>query len=203
MQSKEHWERVYTTKATDAVSWFQESATQSIDFINKSKVPLSASIIDIGGGASILIDNLVAKSYSNLSVLDLSGAALLTSQNRLKEASKNIKWIEGNILDVDFERHSFDLWHDRAVFHFLTNAEDRKKYIDLLSKAVKPNGHIIIATFAEDGPLQCSGLPVMRYSVDELHSELGQEFTLIESKKELHQTPFNTVQSFIYCYFRR
>ncbi len=203
MQSKEHWERVYTTKATDAVSWFQESATQSIDFINKSKVPLSASIIDIGGGASILIDNLVAKSYSNLSVLDLSGAALLASQNRLKEASKNIKWIEGNILDVDFERHSFDLWHDRAVFHFLTNAEDRKKYIDLLSKAVKPNGHIIIATFAEDGPLQCSGLPVMRYSVEELHSELGQEFTLIESKKELHHTPFNTVQSFIYCYFRR
>ena len=193
---------IYTTKATDAVSWFQESATQSMDFINKSKVSLTASIID--RRRSVYLNwSLVANGYSNLSVLDLSGAALLASKNRLNEASKNIKWLEGNILDVDFESHSFDLWHDRAVFHFLTNAEDRKKYIGLLSKAVKPNGHIIIATFAEDGPMQCSGLPVMRYSAEELHSEFGQEFILVESKKELHHTPFNTVQSFVYCHFRR
>jgi SAM-dependent methyltransferase len=203
MQSKQHWDNVYTTKATDAVSWFQEHAENSLKLIQQTGVPLSAAIIDIGGGASTLVDDLLAKGYSNLSVLDLSSAALSASQNRLGCKASAIHWVVADITKADLPIQHYDVWHDRAVFHFLTSAQDRQAYVQAVLRAVKPGGHVIVATFAEDGPLQCSGLPVMRYNSDELHAEFGEPFTLVHHEKESHQTPFGTAQQFTYCYCRK
>lgn len=203
MQSKDHWEKVYTTKSTDAVSWFQEHAENSLRLIQETGVPLNAAIIDIGGGASTLVDDLLAKGYSHLSVLDLSAAAMLAAQKRLGAQAKQVQWMEADITQKEFSLHSFDVWHDRAVFHFLTSAEDRHAYVHAVLRAVKPGGHVIVATFAEDGPMQCSGLPVKRYNKDELHAEFGDAFTLTQHGKESHRTPFGTVQQFTYCYCRK
>jgi ubiquinone/menaquinone biosynthesis C-methylase UbiE len=203
MPSKEHWEHVYTTKATDAVSWFQEHARNSLKLIQKTGVPLSAAIIDIGGGASTLVDDLLAKGYCNLSVLDLSAAALSAAQSRLGPKASGVNWVVADITEAELPAQSYDVWHDRAVFHFLTTAEDRQAYVQAVLRAVKPGGHVIVATFAEDGPLQCSGLPVMRYNPDELHAEFGEPFTLVHHEKESHQTPFGTAQQFTYCYCRK
>ncbi len=203
MQSKDHWEKVYTTKSTDAVSWFQEHAENSLRLIQETGVGLDAAIIDIGGGASTLVDDLLAKGYSNLSVLDLSAAAMLAAQKRLGVQASLVKWLEADITKVEFPVHAFDVWHDRAVFHFLTSPEDRNAYVQAVLRAVKPGGHVIVATFAEDGPLQCSGLPVKRYNKDELHAEFGEAFTLTQHGKESHHTPFGTVQQFTYCYCRK
>jgi ubiquinone/menaquinone biosynthesis C-methylase UbiE len=203
MKSKDHWESVYTTKPTDAVSWFQEHAENSLRLIQETGVALNAAIIDIGGGASTLVDDLLAKGYSNLSVLDLSAAALLAAQKRLGAQTNKVKWLEADITQIEFPMHAFDVWHDRAVFHFLTAPEDRDAYVQAVLRAVKPGGHVIVATFAEDGPTQCSGLPVMRYNKDELHAEFGDAFTLLLHEKESHHTPFGTVQQFTYCYCRK
>ncbi|MGH8107280.1 MAG: class I SAM-dependent methyltransferase [Arenimonas sp.] len=203
MQSKDHWERVYTTKSTDAVSWFQEHAENSLRLIHETGVALDAGIIDIGGGASTLVDDLLARGYSNLSVLDLSAAAMQATQKRLGVQAKQVKWLEADITQMKLPIHAFDVWHDRAVFHFLTSPEDRHAYVHAVLRAVKPGGHVIVATFAEDGPLQCSGLPVQRYNKDELHAEFGDVFTLIQHSKESHHTPFGTVQQFTYCYCRK
>jgi ubiquinone/menaquinone biosynthesis C-methylase UbiE len=203
MQPKDHWENVYTTKSTDAVSWFQEHADNSLRLIQQTGVAPDAAIIDIGGGASTLVDDLLAKGYSNLSVLDLSAAALATAQKRLRNQSNQVKWIIADITNVELPTHAFDVWHDRAVFHFLTSQSDREAYVQAVLHAVKPGGHVIVATFAEDGPTQCSGLPVMRYNKDELHAEFGDAFTLLQHEKESHHTPFGTVQQFTYCYCRK
>jgi ubiquinone/menaquinone biosynthesis C-methylase UbiE len=203
MQSKEHWEHVYTTKATDAVSWFQEHARNSLKLIQQTGVPLSAAIIDIGGGASTLVDDLLANGYCNLSVLDLSAAALSAAQSRLGPKASGVNWVVADITKAELPAQSYDVWHDRAVFHFLTTAEDRQAYVQAVLRAVKPGGHVIVATFAEDGPLQCSGLPVMRYNPDELHAQFGEPFTLVHHEKESHQTPFGTAQQFTYCYCRK
>lgn len=203
MQSKDHWENVYSTKSTDAVSWFQEHAENSLRFIQETGVPLDAAIIDIGGGASTLVDDLLSKGYSNLSVLDLSAAAMLAAQKRLGKQAEQVQWLEADITHVKFPLHAFDVWHDRAVFHFLTSPEDRDAYVQAVLRAVKPGGHVIVATFAEDGPLQCSGLPVKRYNKDELHAEFGETFTLTQHGKESHRTPIGTVQQFTYCYCRK
>lgn len=203
MPSKEHWEHVYTTKATDAVSWFQEHARNSLKLIQQTGVPLSAAIIDIGGGASTLVDDLLANGYCNLSVLDLSAAALSAAQSRLGSKASGVNWVVADITKAELPAQSYDVWHDRAVFHFLTSTEDRQAYVQAVLRAVKPGGHVIVATFAEDGPLQCSGLPVMRYNPDELHAEFGEPFTLVHHEKESHQTPFGTAQQFTYCYCRK
>lgn len=200
MQSKDHWENVYSTKPTDAVSWFQEHADQSLRLIRETGVPLSASIIDVGGGASTLVDDLLHAGYSDLTVLDLSRAALDAAQKRLGSRAGAVRWLEANITEVGLPRHGYDVWHDRAVFHFLTSLEERQAYVATVLRAVKPGGHVIVATFAEDGPTQCSGLPVMRYSADALHDEFGAPFTLMKHEKEEHLTPFGTVQKFVYCY---
>lgn len=200
MQSKDHWESVYTTKRTDAVSWFQEHAEQSLRLIQQTSVPLSGSIIDVGGGASTLIDDLIEKNYTSLTVLDLSGAALYAAKQRLGSIGDNVKWVEADITKAHLSMNAYDVWHDRAVFHFLTTREERQAYVTMVLHAVKPGGHVIVATFAEDGPDQCSGLPVMRYSADQLHAEFGTAFVLHKHEKEEHRTPFGTVQRFIYCY---
>lgn len=203
MPSREHWENVYTSKPADSVSWFQPHANASLQFIDSTDVPHEGHIIDVGGGASTLVDDLLAKGYSNISVLDLSGAALQVAQSRLGSQTSKVTWLTGDITKIQLPENCYDLWHDRAVFHFLVEAEDRAAYKNTLIRSVKPDGHVIIATFAEDGPLKCSGLPVKRYSVAELQAEMGAQFTLVHSKREQHATPSGAIQNFNYCYFRK
>lgn len=203
MPNKDHWENVYATKPTQGVSWFQEHAERSLDLVQRTDIAKDASIIDVGGGASTLVDDLLSMGYTSLTVLDLSAAALAAAQKRLGARADAVQWLEADITSVELPRHAFDVWHDRAVFHFLTTEEQRKAYIERVKHAVKPGGHVIIATFSEDGPTQCSGLPIMRYSADALQAEFGDFLTLKEHIKEDHHTPFETIQKFVYCYFRK
>ncbi|MBK7281095.1 class I SAM-dependent methyltransferase [Candidatus Aalborgicola defluviihabitans] len=203
MQSKDHWEKVYTTKAADNVSWFQAHAELSMRLIRESCPRRDAAIIDVGGGASTLVDELLDDGYPNVTVLDLSSAALAESRRRLGVRGETVRWMEADITCAEFEPHSFDLWHDRAVFHFLTTKKDRIAYVRQVLQAVKPGGHVIMATFGSDGPSQCSGLPVMRYAPDELHAEFGDAFTLLAHEEQLHHTPFGTDQQFVYCMCRK
>jgi ubiquinone/menaquinone biosynthesis C-methylase UbiE len=203
MQQKDHWEQVYSTKPVKGVSWFQEHATQSLRLIEDAGVPLSAAILDVGGGASTLVDDLLAKGYASLSVLDISSAALKAAQTRLGANADKVQWLEGDITNIVLRDNAYDVWHDRAVFHFLTSPEQRHAYVHRVLQAVKPGGHIIVSTFAEDGPLQCSGLPVMRYSANQLHSEFGDPFVLVKHEQESHTTPAGGIQKFVYCYCRK
>ncbi len=202
MQSKEHWEHVYSTKPVESVSWYQEHAEQSLALIRSTGVPLSASIIDVGGGASRLVDDLLDHGYLSVTVLDLAGAALEAAKRRLGSRASSVTWLEADVTTASLREHTFDIWHDRAVFHFLISEEDRRAYVANVLRSVKPQGHVIVATFAEDGPAQCSGLPVMRYSPEQLHNEFGDSFALLKQEREAHHTPFGTVQKFIYCYCR-
>ena len=203
MKSKEHWENIYATKATDAVSWYQEHAELSLRLIRETGVPLDSAIIDVGGGASTLVDDLLRSGFQNVSVLDLSAAALEATQKRLGPDAKRVTWLEADITQARLPVNAYDVWHDRAVFHFLTEADQRVAYVKAVLCSVKPGGHVIVATFAQDGPTQCSGLPVVRYSADELHDEFGDHFVLLRHDKEQHPTPFGTVQQFVYCYCRK
>ncbi len=202
MPQKDHWEQVYATKSATGVSWFQEHAEQSLRLIQDTGVPLSAAIIDVGGGASTLVDDLLAGGYRALSVLDISAAALKSPQARLGAAADQVRWLVGDITTLDLPTQAFDVWHDRAVFHFLMAPEHREAYVRQVLRAVKPGGHVIVSTFAEDGPLQCSGLPVMRYSADGLHAEFGAPFELVRHEQEEHRTPAGGIQKFVYCYCR-
>jgi ubiquinone/menaquinone biosynthesis C-methylase UbiE len=202
MQSREHWERVYRTKSTTDVSWYQEHAEQSLRLIRRTGVSRDAAIIDVGGGASTLVDDLLQDGYGSLTVLDLSAAALEAARSRLGERARRVQWIEGDIAKLALAEHAYDVWHDRAVFHFLTREADRRAYVAQVLRAVKPQGHVIVATFAEDGPIQCSGLPVMRYSPAELHGQFGPDFALLTQEREEHHTPRGGTQKFIYCYCR-
>lgn len=202
MQTKEHWEQVYQTKTPDTVSWFQEHAEHSLKLIHSTGVNHDASIIDVGGGASTLVDDLLKDGYHNLTVLDLSGAALEAAKSRLGVLQNKIQWIEADVTKANLPVAYYDIWHDRAVFHFLTLAEDRSAYVELVKHSVKSGSHMIIATFAEDGPTKCSGLPVMRYTSDELQAELGASFALIKHEKNTHFTPLGNLQQFNYCYFK-
>ncbi|MDE3245797.1 MAG: class I SAM-dependent methyltransferase [Acidobacteriota bacterium] len=203
MQRKDHWDSTYASKAINAVSWFQEHGELSLRLIQDSGVPLSASIIDVGGGASTLVDDLLSRGYSALTVLDLSGTALSAAKARLGGLADQVSWREADITSVQLPPHAFDVWHDRAVFHFLNSEDERRAYLAAAHGSVKPGGHVIVATFAEDGPAKCSGLPVMRYSAKGLQSEFGPHFTLLHHEREEHHTPMGTVQPFIYCHFRK
>jgi len=203
MQSKEHWEKVYASKAPDNVSWFQPHAEVSMRLIRATGLGRDASIVDVGGGASTLVDDLLDDGYRAITVLDLSGAALEESKRRLGTKGESVRWIEADITQAAFEPYSFDIWHDRAVFHFLTTEEDRKAYVRQVLHALKPGGHVIMATFGTNGPAQCSGLPVVRYAPEALHSEFGDAFTLLIHEEQLHHTPFGTDQQFIYCMCRK
>ena len=198
--SREHWEKVYQTKQPEAVSWFQEHATRSLEIIRSIGTSLDASIVDVGGGASTLVDDLLSGGFNNISVLDLSASALAVARQRLGAAGNCVTWIAGDICTVNLPDQSYDIWHDRAVFHFLTNPVDRAAYVQRVMKSVKPGGHVIVATFAPDGPEQCSGLPVARYAPGELHREFGPQFELLEHMSEDHKTPWGSVQHFVYCH---
>ncbi len=203
MHTKAHWEKVYTTRSSDSVSWFQPHAELSLSLIRATGADKDAGIIDVGGGASTLVDDLLGAGYRDLTVLDLSAAALREARQRLGKDEALVRWIEADITRVELPRKRYDIWHDRAVFHFLTTRREREAYVRQVFDAVKPGGYVIVAAFAEDGPVQCSGLPVMRYHADALHDEFGEAFQLLQHRKETHHTPAGGEQQFVYCYCRR
>ena len=197
--AKHHWETVYQNKPADSVSWFQPHARQSLDLIQRIAGDHPARVIDVGGGASTLVDDLLAMPRINVAVLDISGAALEVARGRLGRQGEQVQWIVGDITQVDLPAQSYDIWHDRAVFHFLTEPAQREAYVERVRKAVRPGGHVIVAAFGPDGPTQCSGLPVMRYAPGELHAQFGGAFELLEHTREAHHTPAGAVQQFVYC----
>jgi len=199
--NKAHWENVYSTKPSESVSWFQPHAQRSLDWIVRTVTPREGQIIDVGGGASTLVDDLLGAGYEDITVLDLSGAALQVAQQRLGAQAKHVHWCEADVTTVELPACFYDAWHDRAVFHFLTEAADRKAYVEKMLHAVKVGGHIIMATFSLDGPTRCSGLPIMQYSAETLQAELGPRFQLMEHAAESHVTPTGATQHFIYCHF--
>jgi 2-polyprenyl-3-methyl-5-hydroxy-6-metoxy-1,4-benzoquinol methylase len=199
---KTHWERIYEKKGPTQVSWYQEHAQYSLQYIRNTGIQVTGNIIDVGGGASTLVDDLIADGYQQISILDISGTALQLARQRLGTKANQVNWIEADINKANLPHQAYDVWHDRAVFHFLTQASDRQSYIDRVRHAVKPGGHVIVATFAPDGPDRCSGMEVIRYSPESLHGEFGEEFELVDSTHETHPTPFGTQQKFIYCYCR-
>lgn len=196
---QQHWESVYQTKATDAVSWFQPHASSSLRLI-EGLAGRDAHIIDVGGGASVLVDDLLDAGYRNLTVLDLAESALAASRARLGARAEAVQWIAADITRAELPAARYDVWHDRAVFHFLTDPADRARYIEQVLKSVKPGGHVIVAAFGPGGPLQCSGLDVVRYAPDALHAEFGATFRLLGHETEIHHTPAGKEQEFVYCY---
>jgi 2-polyprenyl-3-methyl-5-hydroxy-6-metoxy-1,4-benzoquinol methylase len=203
MSQENYWEQVYATKPSDRVSWFQEHAEQSLKLIQATAVPNTAKITDVGGGASTLVDDLLNRGYTNIAVLDLSATALAIAKQRLGSRAGKVHWLEADITTVQLPADTYDVWHDRAVFHFLTTPQERQAYVETVLCSVKPGGHVIISTFAEDGPSECSGLPIVRYNPSSLHREFGAPFTLINHENEAHHTPWGMIQKFIYCYFRK
>jgi ubiquinone/menaquinone biosynthesis C-methylase UbiE len=203
MNKKSHWETVYQTKSDQQVSWFREHLDNSLRMILQTNVGKEAAIIDVGGGSSTLADDLLQHGFIDISVLDISAAALQKSKERLGAKADQIEWIEADITQVSLPGNHFDVWHDRAVFHFLTDAEDRRKYVELVMRSLKIGGHIIVASFGENGPQKCSGLDVVRYNPETMHNEFGNDFKLVKSLNETHETPFGTTQEFIYCYCRK
>jgi SAM-dependent methyltransferase len=197
MRRKEHWERVYTTKGEHEVSWFETLPTISLEMLEAAGVTRESCILDVGGGDSRLIDQLTARGMDCLAVLDVSGAALQRARTRLGEAASVPVWIEADVTGA-WTLKPMDVWHDRAVFHFLTTPEDRAAYLAHMQEILKVNGSAIIATFAPDGPEKCSGLPVARYSPESLAVTLGPSYRLLESRRHVHQTPWGTTQAFQY-----
>jgi 2-polyprenyl-3-methyl-5-hydroxy-6-metoxy-1,4-benzoquinol methylase len=198
-----HWNQVYSTKLESGVSWYSPHLELSLELISNSGITKDASIIDVGGGASTLVDDLYADGYADLSVLDLSMAALELAKERMGANAEHVNWIAGDITKIGLERQKYDLWHDRAVFHFLTEPEQRKRYVEQVAHAVRDGGTVIIATFGTKGPEQCSSLPIVRYSDDQLHSEFGASFDLVNSTIEMHETPWGAEQEFVYCCCRK
>jgi SAM-dependent methyltransferase len=199
---KTHWERVYTTKGEREVSWFQENPVPSLELIGLAGLFTDASIIDIGGGASRLVDALTKRKIGKITVLDLSAVALDAARERLGDKGTDVKWVVADVTTWE-PSQTYDLWHDRAAFHFLTDASDRSAYVGNLKKAVRPGGHVIIGTFALDGPERCSGLPIVRYDAGVLGAILGIEFDLMDSRRHDHTTPWGAVQRFQFSTFRR
>ena len=203
MDIKTYWEHIYETKAPTRVSWYQEHAELSLQYIRNSGIQKTGHIIDIGGGASTLVDDLIADGFQHISILDISGTALELAVQRLGTKAYHVNWIEVDVTQADLPYQAYDVWHDRAVFHFLTEPMDRQRYIEKVRYAVRPTGHVIVATFATDGPDHCSGLEVTRYDPEGLHDEFGTGFELVDSAHETHHTPFGIEQKFMYCYCRK
>jgi 2-polyprenyl-3-methyl-5-hydroxy-6-metoxy-1,4-benzoquinol methylase len=202
VDTKTHWEKVYAGKAPEAVSWYRPHLETSLALVERAASGYSASIIDIGGGESTLVDDLLARGYQNMTVLDVSQTAINVTKKRLGLAAEWVHWLTADITEVQLQRGAYDVWHDRAVFHFLTVEEHRAAYVRQVAHAVKPGGHVIVSTFGPEGPSKCSGLDVIRYDAESLHDQFGVRFRLVGSSKELHNTPFGTTQQFLFCYCR-
>ena len=201
-ETQDHWNRVYTTRAVDAVSWYQAQPKISLELIAAADLPVDAPIIDIGGGASVLVDCLLAQGRSALSVLDVSAAALANSRARLGANAAKVQWIEADVREFEPPQR-YALWHDRAVFHFLTDPADRERYMAAMRRSLKPRAHVVVATFALDGPEKCSGLPVQRYDPATLSRTIGPAFELIAEEAHRHVTPWGATQSFQFSVLRR
>lgn len=202
MNSKEHWENIYKAKSSKEVSWFKPHLEKSLELILGLGLSKEAGLIDVGGGASTLPDDLLDKDFKNVTVLDISPEAISVSKSRLGKRAERIHWIAEDVTLWNPSSSCYDLWHDRAVFHFLTKAEDRQKYVENLKKALKQGGCLIIATFGPNGPTKCSGLEIVRYSAESLQKEIGKTFCLEKHLSEIHKTPFDATQEFLYCLFR-
>src|SRR3990172_6048722 len=198
--TKTHWDTVYRTKEPDAVSWYRAHLERSLALIKRAAPDLSASIIDIGGGESTLVDDLLAGGYRAITVLDISPAAIEVAKRRLGGLAQHVAWLVADITETDLPKERYDVWHDRAVFHLLTRLEQRDAYVRQVRHSMKPGGHVIVATFGPEGPEKCSGLDVVRHDADALHGAFGPRFRLVEHATELHQTPFGTTQQFLYCF---
>ncbi len=203
MESKAHWDRIYATNPHTQVSWYRHHLEVSLRLIERTGIDKTAHIIDIGGGASTLVDDLLDRGFRHITVLDISAAALHAAQERIGCRGADVNWLEADITKATLPAGCYDLWHDRATFHFLTLDKDRRGYVEAVRHSVKAQGHVIVATFADDGPTRCSGLDIVRYSGNALHHEFGNDFELVESVREEHQTPFATVQNFVYCWCRK
>jgi 2-polyprenyl-3-methyl-5-hydroxy-6-metoxy-1,4-benzoquinol methylase len=201
MDAQTHWEKVYTEKAPTAVSWYRPHLETSLSQIERVASKNSA-IIDVGGGESTLVDDLLSHGYDDSTVLDVSQTAIAENKKRLGEAAGRVRWLVADITEAELPQSAYDVWHDRAVFHFLTQLSDRVAYVKQAALAVKPGGHVIVSTFGPQGPTKCSGLDVVRYDAESLHREFGARFRVVESLKELHHTPFGTIQQFLYCHCR-
>ena len=203
MNRREHWEAVYRSRRPAEVSWYQAEAALSARLIGAMTPERESAIIDVGGGASVLAGTLARIGYTNLTVLDISAAALAAARSELAGGAGAIQWIEADVLTAELPAAGFAFWHDRAVFHFLDSAADRSAYVALAARAVAPGGHLLVATFAEDGPSRCSGLDVIRYAPDALHAEFEPAFMAVEAHREAHRTPAGVTQSFTYCVCQR
>jgi len=196
-----HWQRLYETRSADQVSWYEPVPERSLELIRATGIPLEAPILDVGGGASLLVDHLLASGYTDISVLDLSPAALAQARARLGPAAGQVTWIAADITSFVPERR-YALWHDRAVFHFILRPDEQRRYLAALRKGLAPHGHVVLATFGPGGPERCSGLPVQRYSVAALEVLLGPGFQLRSSRIEQHRTPGGETQEFLYTWWQ-
>ncbi|MEI6088496.1 MAG: class I SAM-dependent methyltransferase [Bacteroidota bacterium] len=199
---KDHWENVFETKLENEVSWFQPYPKTSVEFLELFKLPLDANIIDIGGGDSHLVDICLEKGYKNIYVLDISEKALERAKKRLGSNAKLVNWIVSDIIDFQ-PTVKFDFWHDRAAFHFLTSEDKIDTYVRIAEQSINPNGYLILGTFSENGPEKCSGLEIKRYSETSMSSKFELSFNRIKCINEEHLTPFNTIQSFVFCSFKK
>src|SRR6266849_3313798 len=202
MDAKTHWENVYKTKAPNAVSWYRPHLETSLALIERAAGGPQAAIIDVGAGESTLADDLLSRGYQNITVLDISETAIDVCKKRMGAAANRVRWLVADVTLADLNQDGYDVWHDRAVFHFLTAMGQRIAYVRNVARSVKRGGHVIVSTFGPEGPMKCSGLDVMRYDADSLHGQFGERFRLVDSSKELHNTPFGTTQQFLYCYCR-
>jgi 2-polyprenyl-3-methyl-5-hydroxy-6-metoxy-1,4-benzoquinol methylase len=199
---KEHWDAVYQSKGETGVSWHQREPRLSLELINSVAPARPGRILDVGGGTSTLVDRLLSLPLERITVLDISEAALIQARARLGKRAAEVEWIAADITQAN-DLGAFDVWHDRAVFHFLTEPADRRNYVELARRTIPPGGHLIIATFADDGPKRCSGLEVCRYNARTMAAELGEAFSLVKEARETHTTPSGASQAFFYGVFRR
>lgn len=202
IDSKTHWDEVYKTKQFNQVSWYQPHLEVSLELVARAAPQLDSHIIDVGAGESTLVDDLLERGYHKLYAEDISSGAFDVAKKRLGANAQRVRWLVGDLRTLGLEQHRFDVWHDRAVFHFMTGIEDRAAYVRQVAHAVKPHGYVIVATFGSQGPTQCSGLDVIRYDSDALHREFGAAFRLIDHRMESHETPMGTTQQFTYCLCR-
>jgi 2-polyprenyl-3-methyl-5-hydroxy-6-metoxy-1,4-benzoquinol methylase len=202
VQARDHWDNIYSTKKEDEVSWFQSYPKIAMDFVDLFHLPLTATIIDIGGGDSYLVDVLLNKGYQNIWVLDISTNAINKAKERLGERASKVSWVVSDVLDFN-PPVEFDFWHDRAAFHFLTTEEKISRYVAVTEKAIKKNGYLLLGTFSENGPATCSGLEIKQYSEVSMEARFGNAFDKIKCTREDHTTPFNTIQNFLFCGFKR
>jgi ubiquinone/menaquinone biosynthesis C-methylase UbiE len=200
---RQHWQQVYQTKATDAVSWYRPHLGVSLGLLELAGVSSGSRLIDVGGGASTLVDDLLARGLRDITVLDVSEAALAVARRRLGDREREVTWIAADVLRTEFPAGAFDLWHDRAVFHFLTDPADAARYATQAARALRAGGHAVIGGFAPDGPERCSGLPVARRSAQDIAAILGPAFRLIAQRAETHVTPGGSEQKFAYALLRR